>query len=54
MGYGPGDCLNVGKRVGNEVNLTRYVSKVRRKLGNMLQIVEMHWRMLMASVPSGW
>ena len=54
MGYGPGDCLDAGKRVGNEVILTRCVTKVFRKLGNVLQIIQFPWRMLMAYVPSGW
>jgi hypothetical protein len=54
MGYGSGDCLDAGKRVGNEVVLTRYVTKVCRELGNVLQIVELPWRLLMDCVPSGW
>jgi hypothetical protein len=54
IGYGPGDCPDAGKRVGNEVVLTRYVTKIYRELGNVLQIVEVSWRMLVACVPSEW
>jgi hypothetical protein len=36
MGYGPGDSLDAGKRVGNKVVLIRYVMKVNCELGNVL------------------
>jgi hypothetical protein len=42
MCYQSGDCLNPGKRVGDDV-LAGYMSDVRRELRDKIQMVKLLW-----------
>jgi hypothetical protein len=63
MRYGRGDCLDAGKRTGDDLFLAGYVTDVCLELGDEVQMVELPWRTpfplvvrrsLMACDPSGW
>jgi hypothetical protein len=44
MHYGRADCLDAGKRAGDDLFLSGYVTDVCRELGGEIQTVELPWR----------